>query len=183
MILFSKKDSLQNRTGMKKILETDRLRLREFNTGDIAFIIELLNSEGWLKFIGDRNVRTTDQAKAYLENGPLKSYAANGYGLSMVERKEDNKPIGMCGILNRDTLENPDIGFAFLPDFSGMGYALEIVSATLRYAKSDLKILKVLAITLPNNTRSISLLEKVGFTFKKTIRSPDGTQDLSLFEN
>jgi RimJ/RimL family protein N-acetyltransferase len=168
---------------MKQILETDRLRLREFNNEDTAFIISLLNSEGWLKFIGDRNVRTPDQARAYLENGPLKSYLANGYGLSLVERKEDNKPIGMCGILNRDTLENPDVGFAFLPEFNGNGYALEIVTATMAFAKEKLNIPKVLAITLPNNARSISLLKKIGFTFKKTIRSPDGTQNLSLYEN
>jgi RimJ/RimL family protein N-acetyltransferase len=168
---------------MKQILETDRLRLREFNNEDTAFIISLLNSEGWLKFIGDRHVRTPDQAKAYLENGPLKSYLENGYGLSLVERKEDNKPIGMCGILNRDTLGNPDIGFAFLPEFNGNGYAFEIVSATMLYAKEKLTLPKVLAITLPDNTRSISLLKKIGFTFKKTIRLPDGTQDLSLYEN
>jgi RimJ/RimL family protein N-acetyltransferase len=97
----------------KQILETKRLRLREFTLEDTAFILDLLNSPGWLRYIGDRGVKTEEQAKNYLLNGPIKSYTKNGYGLSMVERKDDNKPIGMCGIIKRDTLENPDIGFAF----------------------------------------------------------------------
>src|SRR5215210_8708442 len=102
---------------MNYILETDRLRLRQFTLQDTSFIIELLNSPGWLKFIGDRNVKSEPQARNYLENGPLKSYQEYGYGLSMVERKTDNQAIGMCGILKRQTLEHPDIGFAFLPRF------------------------------------------------------------------
>ena len=94
------------------IFETERLRLRKFTFDDTKFIIELLNSPGWIEFIGDRNVKTEDQAAAYLQNGPMKSYVQNGFGLSMVETKAGH-PIGMCGILKRDTLDNPDIGFAF----------------------------------------------------------------------
>jgi RimJ/RimL family protein N-acetyltransferase len=164
------------------ILETDRLRLREFNFDDCLFIIELLNSQGWLKFIGDRNVRTTEQAKNYLANGPLKSYKAFGYGLSMVERKEDSVPLGMCGILNRDTLEYPDIGFAFLPEHNAKGYALEIVKAVLGYADEKIELPVIAAIVVPSNGRSISLLEKTGFVFEKIISLPSSEEQLCLYK-
>lgn len=186
---------------MKYILETKRLRLREFTLDDCDFIIELMNSPGWLRFIGDRNVRNREQAKHYLENGPLKSYQINGYGLFMVEKKNnaDEKPasatavsfsegsasataVGMCGILKRDSLDFPDIGFALLPDFSGMGYALEIARATLVYAKEKLGLQKIAAITMPGNTRSIRLLEKLGLSFRDTIRSASG-EELLLYSN
>lgn len=167
---------------MPPILETDRLRLREFALTDTSFIIELLNSPGWLQFIGDRNVRTEEQAAAYLENGPLKSYRQNGYGLSLVETKE-GVPIGMCGIIRRDNLDHPDIGFAFLPRFGGQGYAFEIASATLEYAKDVLGISKVAAITLPANERSIKLLEKIGLRFVKSFSFPNSQEELLYYCN
>jgi RimJ/RimL family protein N-acetyltransferase len=168
---------------MKYVLETDRLRLREFTLDDIPFIVELVNSEGWLKYIGDRNIKTHEQAKNYLENGPLKSYQVNGYGLCLVETKEDQKAIGMCGILKRDTLDSPDIGFAFLPNFSGKGYAFEMALATLNYAKENLRITSVAAITMIDNVRSIKLLTKLGFGQYKKFRFPDTTEELLLYVN
>jgi RimJ/RimL family protein N-acetyltransferase len=166
---------------MKYIFQTERLRLREFTLNDAQFIIELLNSPGWLRFIGDRNVKTEQQAIDYLENGPLKSYRENGFGLSLVEKKSDNVAIGMCGILRRDNLDNPDLGFAFLPEFSGNGYAYEITLATLMYTMSTLKIPKVWAITVGDNEKSIGLLEKLGFSFLNTISSADGKSELRLY--
>lgn len=151
------------------ILETARLRLRRFTLNDGEFIITLLNSAGWLRFIGDRNVRTLEEARQYLENGPLKSYRTNGYGLSLVEKKDDGQAIGMCGLLKRDTLDSPDIGFAFLPDFNGKGYAFEITEATLTQAREKLGLPEIAAITSPDNLRSIRLLEKVGLTYQKKI--------------
>ncbi len=168
---------------MKYILETERLRLREFTLEDGKFIIELLNSPGWIKYIGDRNVRTLRQAGHYLENGPIKSYKENGYGLFLVEKKEDGNPIGMCGILKRDTLENPDIGFAFLAGYSGMGYAFEIASATLRYAKEHLGIRKISGITAVENFKSIRLLEKIGLQYNKRFSFPNGNEELLLYSN
>jgi RimJ/RimL family protein N-acetyltransferase len=165
----------------KQILETKRLRLREFTLEDTAFILDLLNSPGWLRYIGDRGVKTEEQAKNYLLNGPIKSYTKNGYGLSMVERKDDNKPIGMCGIIKRDTLENPDIGFAFLPEFSGKGYAFEIAEATLKHAKENLNILKVSAITMVDNSRSIKLLKKLGLRYAGPFIFPDTGEELLLY--
>jgi len=168
---------------MNQILETERLRLRRFALDDAEFIIRLLNSPGWLEFIGDRNVKTEEQAKAYLQNGPLKSYEVNGYGLCMVETKADNKPIGVCGIINRANLEGQDIGFAFLSEYIGLGYGYEIASAVLNYAMNELKLPRVLAITLPTNKPSIKLLEKIGLEFKKNFTFPDEDEELMLFSN
>lgn len=168
---------------MNYILKTERLRLREFTLDDTAFIIELLNSPGWLQFIGDRNVKTDEQARAYIENGPLKSYRVNGYGLWLVEIIKDEKSIGMCGIINREYLDNPDIGFAFLPGYHGHGYAYEVVSATMDYAKQHLQILKMEAITIAENERSIRLLEKIGLRFSKTFCFPDSKDALLLYSN
>jgi len=166
---------------MKYILETDRLKLREFTLNDAEFIVELLNSPGWLQFIGDRNIRTEEQAKHYLENGPIKSYKENGYGLSLVEKKEDNLAIGMCGIIKREFLDHPDIGFAFLPGFNGKGYAYEITSAAMDYAKHQLNLAKILAITVSDNSKSIRLLEKIGLKFIKTINLPTSKEELQLY--
>jgi len=171
------------KTNHKIILETDRLTLREFTIDDTDFIISLLNSPGWLEFIGDRHVKTEDQAKQYLLNGPIKSYQENGFGLSLVELKHNKTPIGMCGLLKRDYLEDPDIGFAFLPEGTGKGYAFEIVNATMNYAKDTLNMPRVLAITLPSNKSSIKLLEKAGLKFLKNTSSPTGTDVLMLFSN
>ncbi len=168
---------------MRVIIETERLRLREFTYEDTAFLIELLNSPDWIKFIGNRNVATEAQAIQYLEDGPLKSYRLHGFGLSLVEKKDDRKPIGMCGIIRRDFLENPDLGFAFLPAFYGKGYAFEIASATLNYAKHKLGLLKISAITLPENSRSIRLLEKIGLRFMITFSLPNSKETLLLYSN
>lgn len=119
----------------------------------------------------------------YIENGPLNSYMLNGYGLWLVEKMEDQKPIGMCGIINREYLDNPDIGFAFLPKYHGHGYAFEVVSATMDYAKQHLQILKMEAITIAENERSIRLLEKIGLRFSKTFCFPDSKDALLLYSN
>jgi RimJ/RimL family protein N-acetyltransferase len=168
---------------MKYILETDRLKLRELTIEDADFIITLLNSPGWLEFIGERNVRTKEQAKAYIENGPIKSYAENGFGLSLVETKDTLEPIGMCGMLKRDSLDSPDIGFAFLQEFTGKGYAFEIANATLSNVRDRLNILKVSAIIKPGNERSIRLIEKLGLRFIQTFSHPNSTEELLLYQN
>lgn len=167
-------------TATNHILETERLRLRRFTLDDTKFIIELVNSPEWIEFIGARNIKTEEQAIHYLQNGPMKSYVQNGFGLSMVETK-DGMSIGMCGIIKRDSLENPDIGFAFLREFTGKGYAYEIANATLSFAINDLKIPKVSAITVPHNKRSIKLLEKIGMKFIKSFIS-EKNEELLLFE-
>lgn len=168
---------------MKPIVETERLMLRKFTRDDAKFIVALVNTSGWLQFIGDRNIKTEAQAIAYLESGPLTSYALHGFGLSMVELKHDNIPIGMCGLLKREQLDHPDIGFAFLPEYTGKGYALEMVKATLAFATEQLTIHPVLAIVMPTNTKSTQLLEKVGMKFIKAFKSSQNAEELMLFSN
>ncbi len=168
---------------MKPILQTERLTIRQLTTVDTAFIIELVNTPGWLQFIGDRNVHTTEEAIGYLTNGPLKSYAENGFGLYLVATKADDIPIGMCGILKRATLDNPDIGYALLPAFAGMGYAYEMASAVLNYALQELKPPSICAITLPVNTSSIKLLAKLGLKNKGPFVAADTKETLLLFQS
>jgi RimJ/RimL family protein N-acetyltransferase len=162
-------------------IKTERLVLRPFNLNDSAFIIELLNSPGWIEFIGDRNVRNDQQAKEYLANGPLASYDKNGFGLSMVETLS-GIPVGMCGLLKRDELDAPDLGFAFLPAYHGLGYGLEIAKATLDYARDKLILPRIMAITMPANRSSVRLLENAGLNYKNTIAFPPKNEELMLFE-
>ncbi len=163
---------------MKKILETERLTLREFCLDDVEFVLKLVNTSTWLEFIGDRGVNDLEGAKKYLEEGPMKSYANNGFGLWLVASKHENVPLGMCGLIKRDTLEYVDIGFAMLPDFAGKGYGFEVASATMNYARNTLNLNKVIAITDPKNNASIALLNKIGLRFEKTLILPDKDQVL-----
>jgi RimJ/RimL family protein N-acetyltransferase len=163
------------------LFETDRLILREFNNDDATFILILLNNPSWLQFIGDRNVKTLEDAKNYLSNGPIKSYHENGFGLSMVELKANNTPIGMCGLIKRETLEHVDIGFALLPEYTGMGYAYEIASATMGYAKNNLGLQDIVAITSEDNEHSIRLLNKIGLGFERMVKFSEDEETLMLF--
>lgn len=162
-------------------LETERLIIREFEVTDAPFIIDLLNSPGWLQFIGDRGIRTLEDAQNYLLNGPMDSYKKNGFGLSLVALKEAQMPIGMTGLIKRDTLEDIDIGFAFLSEYEGKGYGYESTSAIMAYAQNYLKLKRVLAITMETNNHSINLLEKLGLSFDKKIRLTDDAEELMLF--
>jgi [ribosomal protein S5]-alanine N-acetyltransferase len=168
---------------MTTILETNRLIIRQFTFEDTAFVIELLNSPGWLKFIGERHVKTEEDAKNYLRNGSMKSYEEHGFGLSLVELKSDKTPIGVCGLLKRDFLANPDIGYAFLPEFYGQGYAFEAANATIIYAKETLDLPYVIAIVNPDNQLSIRVLEKIGMTFKEFFIYPGEEGKKLLFSN
>lgn len=168
---------------MPFILDTDRLYLRELQLSDAPFIVELLNSPGWLQYIGDRNVRTIEDAETYLKNGPIKAYAEVGYGLSLVVLKNNHKPIGMCGLLRRDYLKHPDVGFAFLPEVMGKGYALEIASALKQFAEVHWQVQKICAIVQADNDRSIKLLNKLGLSFNDKIKSPTTNEILDLYCN
>jgi RimJ/RimL family protein N-acetyltransferase len=164
---------------MTKILETPRLLLRKFSTDDAPFMLQLLNEPTWLQYIGDRNVRTEDEARQYLENGSLKSYKDHGFGFYAVIHKETQKTVGTCGFVKRDFLEHPDFGFAFLPEFTGQGYAFEVTAAAMDFAEQMLQLKKVEAITTPDNKRSIQLLIKLGFRFEKSIMVDN--EELFLF--
>lgn len=163
---------------MAIIIKTERLILREITTSDWEFIIELLNTKGWIKYIGDRNMKDQKSALTYIEV-ILNGYKTNGFGLWIVET--NNTSIGMCGIIKRDTLENPDIGFAFLPAYEGQGFAFESANATILFAKEKLNLSTILGITVPNNLNSIKLLKKIGLKYVKTFRMPNSKEELQLF--
>jgi RimJ/RimL family protein N-acetyltransferase len=163
------------------ILETERLMLRQFSTDDAEFILELLNEPSFIQNIGDRNVRTLDDACAYITNGPVASYATNGFGLYAVVSKETQEIIGMCGLIKRDALENVDIGYAFLPRFWSRGYALEAARAVKAYARDAIGLKRLVAITDPANEGSIRVLEKLGLRFEKMVRLSAEDIELKLF--
>jgi RimJ/RimL family protein N-acetyltransferase len=168
---------------MKVILETERLVLRQFTVDDAPFILELLNTPTWLQFIGERGVKTLAQAKQYLLDGPIKSYEVNGHGLYLVMEKQNGIPVGACGILRREGLSQPDVGFAFLPAYTSKGYAYEVASKLMEYAKDSLHISPLFAVTTPDNVRSIRLLEKIGFRFVGMTTLPGGNEEMMLFTN
>lgn len=167
------------------ILETERLLIREIDSAiDAEFIFELLNTRKFLEYIGDRGVRSVEQARDFIENRYRQSYRENGYGLYVVElRSETGIPsqIGMCGFVKRDYFEFADLGFAFLPEHEGRGYGFESATAVLKYGRETLGFTKVLAITSQNNDVSVKLLKKLGFSFDRIFTTPDG-EDLNLFE-
>ena len=164
-----------------KIVATNRLILRHLNTQDAAFIFGLVNQPSWLRHIGDKGVETIPDAEAYIQNGPVKMYHRLGIGLYLVELRADKNPIGICGLIKRDTLDDVDIGFAFLPEYWGKGYAFESATAVMQYAKQKLGLSRVVAITTPDNQPSIKLLEKLEFHYERMIESADDGKELSLF--
>ena len=148
-------------------LETERLRLRAFTTDDAPFILTLLNEPSFLRFIGDKNVRTLADAQQYLVTGPIASYNIHGFGIMLVELKDTNIPIGMCGLIKREDLPAPDVGFAFIPDYWRQGFAFEAATAIMNDARERLKLTNILAIVNPDNESSIKLLERLGLKFER----------------
>jgi len=166
---------------MMKIIETERLTLRLQTTDDADFILELVNDPSWLEFIGDRGVRTVEDAREYIVNGPIRMYEQSGFCFYLVERKEDQSPIGMCGFVKRESLEDVDIGFAFLPKYWGKGYAYEAASATLAYGLDTLGLNRIVAITTQDNHASAKLLEKIGLKFEGLVQLSNDSEELRLF--
>lgn len=171
----------QSDTAPGTILETPRLVLREFTHGDDAFLLRLLNEPSWLRFIGDRGVRTLEDARRYVDDGPRASQARNGFALWCVVPKRTGAPVGMCGLVRRDALPGPDVGFAFLPESWGKGFAVESAGAVLARARDVLGIRRVLAITNPDNAASIRVLERIGMVREGSVRMPGEVLDLALY--
>jgi len=154
------------------IIETPRLRIRRLRDDDAPFILELLNTPGFLQHIGDRQVRDLDGALRYLQQGPYASHARHGHGLDGVELKASGALIGMCGLLRRETLDAPDIGYAFLPEYEGRGYASEAAAAVLRHGREALGIARIVAIVSPGNAASMRVLEKLGLRRDGSVTLP-----------
>jgi RimJ/RimL family protein N-acetyltransferase len=163
------------------VLTTERLSLQKFSLDDAEFMFRLLNEPSFLQYIGDKGVRTLEDARSYILDGPLSSYEKLGFGLWRVENRASGVSMGMCGLLKREILEYFDIGYAFLPEFWSQGYALEAAAAVLSYARDTLGLERVAAITQVDNESSIRLLKKVGFTFEGMIRLSEGAPEIKLF--
>ena len=159
-----------------KVLETEKLILRKFNENDAEFMLELFNSPGFLTFIGDRNLRTIEDAKDHIENKTIAAYRSDGFGMWLVELKDSGVAIGTCGLINREDIEGVDIGFATLPKYMGKGYTYESAREVLNYAYNKLKIEQVVAIVNANNIVSKSLLKKLGYVYSKSISMSDGAE-------
>jgi RimJ/RimL family protein N-acetyltransferase len=163
-------------------LETERLRLREMDEErDASFILRLVNDPEWLRFIGDRNVHNLADAQVYIREGPRRMYELHGLGLYLMERKADREPMGLCGLIKRETLVDVDIGFALLPEFRGRGYVYEAGVAVLHHAKTVLGLSRVVAITTADNIASGRVLEALGLSFERMIRLEPEGDELRLY--
>lgn len=163
-----------------KIIETERLTMREYTEDDAGFIYELLNSPGWLKHIGSRGISGLKEAGMYIKTMMMPSYAENGFGMYMMELKEDGTPIGMCGLIKREALDDIDIGFAVLPSYEGKGYTSEAAVKIMEHAQ-ELGLKKIVAMTVTYNLGSIRVLEKIGMKYEKMINLPNDPEELMLF--
>lgn len=162
-----------------QITQTPRLLVNHFSEQDAPFVLQILNTPGWLQFIGDRNVKTVEAAEQYIKEKFMGGYQKFGFGMYAVRLRETNETIGMCGLVKRDHLEHADIGYAFMPEYGGKGYALEAAAAVLQYANNTLGLNPLLAIVTPDNVSSIKLLEKLRFVLQGTIT--DNGKELLLF--
>jgi len=163
------------------IATTPRLVVRRLTTDDAPFMLAMLNDPDFIRHVADRGVRTVDEAVAYLERGALASYATHGHGLYAVVERGATEPIGMCGLLRRDSLDGADLGYAFLAPARGRGYAREAAAAVMAHARDDLGLDRVLAIVDPANGRSIRVLEDLGFSLERLVRLPDFDADVALY--
>ena len=164
------------------ISETSRLIISKITIEDATFFLDLTNSPNWLKYIGDKNLKTVKEAESNLKKGILKSYSQHGFGFyKLLLKEENNKPIGICGLVKRKELDDIDLGFALLPKYEGKGFGYESSIEILKFAKEKFALKQILAITLPTNSNSIKLLEKLGLSFTKKINPFKKDEELLLF--
>lgn len=163
------------------VLQTERLVLSRLSYADCEFIVELVNEPSFKRYIGDKKVRSHEDAQEYLRNGPVGSYARHGFGMFLVRDKSNNTPMGMCGLVKREEFDAPDVGFAFLQRFWANGYALESAIAVLEYGKNILQLPRIIAMVDPDNETSIRLVEKLGMSFASMVRMPGESQDINMY--
>jgi len=162
-------------------MSTDRLLINRITLDDAGFILKLMNDKDWIKNIGDRGIRTIEEAEEYIRTRFLKTYNEVGFGFYSLIIKETQQIIGIAGLVDREGIDHIDIGYGMLPEYRGKGYAFEATKAIYDYAYQDLKIDKIVAIVNPDNPGSIKLLTKLGLEFEKMIRLPDEEIDIMLF--
>jgi RimJ/RimL family protein N-acetyltransferase len=166
---------------MMNVLRSERLELRELGLHDDEFILRLLNEASFLRFIGDKGVRTLSDAREYIMKGPMDSYLRFGFGLYLTSLSDSGIPIGICGLVKRDALPDVDVGFAFLSQYWSRGYAAESAAAVLDYGRRQLHLQRIVAITAPDNHASMAVLEKIGLRFERMIRLSEDSPELKLF--
>lgn len=166
---------------MNTILNTSRLSLRTINLNDADFMLDLLNDQTFIKNINDRNIRNMEQAKVYIQEKILASYTQHKYGMYVVQITETQERIGLCGLVFREQLTHPDIGYAYLQKYQGNGYAKEAASAFINYIKAKKEFQKILAICQPQNLASISVIEAMGFKYEKVFRLVGEDKDLNYY--
>lgn len=163
------------------VINSPRLRMHQLAPDDAGFMLALLNQPSFLRFIGDRGVRTLAEAEAYIRNGAMASYAQHGFGLYRLALKSTGVGIGICGLVRRDGLADVDLGFALLPAFWAQGLASEAAAATVAYARDQLGLQRLVAIVAAENAGSIRVLEKIGMRFEMTVRLNADSEELRLF--
>jgi [ribosomal protein S5]-alanine N-acetyltransferase len=163
------------------VADTERLSLRHLALTDAAFILELVNDPDWLRNIGDRGIHTEDAARDYITHGPCAMYARFGFGLYRVELRKSGIPIGLCGLVKRDWLDDVDMGYALLPAYRGQGYAHEAAASTLNHGRTALGLKRVAAIVSPGNTDSIRLLERLGLRFERMVTPPTASAAICVY--
>lgn len=163
------------------VLTTERLELRWLTPDDAAMMLAVWNDPAFLRYVGDRGIRTLDQARAAIEAGPLGLYGRYGYGPFRLRLRDRCVDVGICGLFRRDTLDEPDLGFAILPDYCGQGLGYESSVAVLDHVRHTLELPAVTAIVSPENEASIGLLEKLGLHYDRPIRMPGDDHDVSLY--
>lgn len=163
------------------IAETERLRVRELTLDDAEFVLELVNDPTFLSGIGDRGVRTLEDARRYLRDGHWIRQARPGHGQFLVELRETGEPVGVCGLLYRPALDLTDIGFAFLERFHGLGFAIESARAVLEYGRRELGLARICGLVSTDNAPSIRVLEKLGLRFEKMVRMSEADPERALY--
>lgn len=162
------------------LLHTERLIIDEVSAADAPAVLELLNEPDFIRNIADRGVRTLEQAVAYIEQGPMASYKAYGHGLWRV-RLKDGPMIGLCGLIFRDYLGVPDVGYGFMARYFGQGYATEAAQAVLDYGFAELGMTRICGIVSPHNAASKRILQKIGLSYVKQDQTPEG-KTIDYFE-
>jgi RimJ/RimL family protein N-acetyltransferase len=164
-----------------EVAATERLRIRRLDAGDVAFLFRLVNEPSWIRYIGEKGVRSVEDARRYLEQGPLAMYGRLGFGLYAVELRATREPIGICGLIRRDALPDVDLGFALLPEYWRSGYAFEAATAVMAHGRTAFGLRRIVAVLSRDNDRSRRLLVRLGFRFERRIRLSPEDEELDLY--
>ncbi|MEZ5456028.1 MAG: GNAT family N-acetyltransferase [Lysobacteraceae bacterium] len=164
-----------------RVLDTARLRVRHFTVEDAAWVLRLLNEPDFITNIGDRNVRTVEEAQTFLQQGPMLAYARDGFGMFAVELPSSGGCVGMCGLLKREFTGEVDVGYAYFPEYSGMGYATEAAAAVIAWGRSACGLDRIVGFVSPHNTASIKVLQKLGMQYEKHAPIADGAEPILLY--